>query len=61
MVNLEDPRQREEFRQAVREAIDEWLDKQFAKFGVWSVRSIFAIVLAGVAYLYFKTNGFSLQ
>ena len=39
-------------------AIERWLDKQLAKFGLWTVRGLMAIAIAGVTWFWFHTGGF---
>lgn len=57
---------REEFNQSmqdadmkriVKEAIREWLDEQFAKFGRWSLYTLLALATAAILYLSLTTNG----
>lgn len=38
-------------KEAIKEALQEWLDKQFALFGKWSLAGLFAAGLAGLVYL----------
>jgi hypothetical protein len=38
-------------KQAVKEAIREWLDEIFAAFGRWSITAILAAAFAGLVYL----------
>jgi hypothetical protein len=38
-------------KQAVKEAIKEWLDEQFAAFGKWSFMALMSAAFAGLAYL----------
>lgn len=56
--DLKDDKQKELFRQALADAIDAWLDKQFSKFGKWSLGGLVSIALAGLSYLYLSTHGF---
>lgn len=42
---------RDEYKQVVKDAINEWLDKQFALLGKWALGSIGAAALALLAYL----------
>ena len=49
---------RETQKEAVKEAITEWLDTQFATVGRWTVRGIIAVGLAGLLYAYLVTHGF---
>lgn len=58
MLDFKDPEQKEEFRRMMDDAIDHWMDKQFAQFGKWTVRGILAAVFAGATWLYFHTGGF---
>ena len=48
---------REERKKIVKEAINEWLDCQFAKFGRWTVYGIVSLLLGALVYLFFVTNG----
>jgi len=38
----------EEFKRLVREAITDWLDKQFAAFGRWTAMGMMAMALAAI-------------
>ena len=40
-------------REAIKEAVREWLDAQFAKFGKWTFRSLAAAVFAAVVGAFF--------
>ena len=40
-------------KEIVKEAIDEWLDKQFAMFGRWSFYGLLSLILCGMAYFSF--------
>lgn len=42
---------------AVKEAIKEWLDEQFAKLGKWTLGSLAALGLAALVYLILWANG----
>lgn len=44
-------------KEALKEALTEWLDKQFASFGKWALRSIAATAFAIVIYFYLNTPG----
>lgn len=39
------------FKVAVKEAIQEWLDKQYAAVGRWTVNGLLALALGGLVYL----------
>ena len=43
---------------AIKEAISEWLDVQFAVVGRWTVNGIIAVALAGLLYAWLGTKGF---
>lgn len=43
-----DPQQQKE---AIKEAIQEWLDGALAEFGRWTLKGLAALALAGVLYL----------
>lgn len=47
------------FKAALKEAIDEWLDKKFAQLGRWSVGALMAAAFAGAVYLALKGQGWS--
>ena len=51
---------REEQKAAIKEAISEWLDVQFAVVGRWTVNGILAAALAGLLYAWLTTKGFRL-
>lgn len=40
----------EDEKEILKQAIEEWLDKQFAKFGKWSLT---AIITAGLVWLFY--------
>jgi hypothetical protein len=41
----------DETKQALKEALKEWLDEQFAAFGRWTFYSLLSIVFGGVVYI----------
>jgi hypothetical protein len=49
---------KDEAKAAMKEALNEWLDKQWAKFGKWTAGGILSLALAALAYAYSKTHGF---
>lgn len=59
-VDLEDEKQREVFSKLLGEAIDRWLDKQYAVVGKWTLRGVLATACAAFVYFYFNTKGFRL-
>lgn len=44
-------------KEALKEALTEWLDKQFSAFGKWALRSILAVAFTTLMYLYLMTQG----
>lgn len=50
-------RQREEDKQLIKDAVDEWLDKKFAAFGKWSARALAALLLAAFVYFILWSQG----
>lgn len=42
---------------ALKEALREWLDEQFAAFGKWALRSLVALAFAAIVYLYITSHG----
>lgn len=47
-----------ELKEVVKEAIQEWLDKQYATFGKWSLAGLFSMALAGLLWFWISTHGF---
>lgn len=44
-------------KEAVKEALCEWLDKQFAILGKWTLRGLLSMGMAVLVYLYLTQNG----
>jgi len=44
-------------KEAVKEALKEWLDEQFARVGKWTVHGIIAAGLAALVYFILVHNG----
>lgn len=44
-------------KEAVKAALKEWLDEQFATFGKWSLMSIIAMAFVGFVYLFLGAHG----
>lgn len=51
------PLDKNETKEAVKEAIREWLDEKYSTFGKWSLHGLLAMVMAGVVYLFMISNG----
>lgn len=47
----------DDMKQAVKEALREWLDDQFARFGKWSAGAVAAMGLAALVYFILTMNG----
>jgi hypothetical protein len=46
-------------KEALKEAIHEWLDEQFATFGRWTFKGLLAAAFAGAVYLALKGQGWT--
>ena len=53
--------QKELHKEAIKEAINEWLDKQFIIFGKWSIRGILSIGLSIMLYSYAAAHGWVIK
>lgn len=47
-----------ETKDALKEAMKEWLDEKFASFGKWSLTAMAAVALSWVIYGLISVNGF---
>lgn len=47
----------EEQKNALKQALKEWLDEQFSEFGKWALKGILAAALAGAVYLALAAQG----
>ena len=45
------------YKEAIKEVLEEWLDKQFALFGKWTVTGLVAMAFAGMVYLALSGQG----
>lgn len=52
------PMSKEDMKRVVKDAIKEWLDEQFTRFGKWSMAAIGSAALAGLTYFILKMNGY---
>jgi hypothetical protein len=48
---------KEEAKQAVKEALNEWLDKQWIRFGKWTAGGFLSLAIVVFAWLYQKAHG----
>ncbi|BBB65923.1 hypothetical protein UNDYM_1670 [Undibacterium sp. YM2] len=44
-------------KEILKEALQEWLDKQFALFGKWTLAGLFALAFSGLVYLALSGQG----
>jgi hypothetical protein len=49
---------KDEQKAVVKEALSEWLDKQFATLGKWTFAGVGSVAVAGLLYAYIRTKGF---
>lgn len=45
-------------KEALKEALSEWLDHKFAQFGKWTLTGLFAMAIAGVVWVFLGTHGY---
>ena len=53
--------QKELHKEAIKEAINEWLDKQYILFGKWTIRGIASIGITLVLYSYAAAHGWVIK
>ena len=53
--------QNELHKEAIKEAINEWLDKQYILFGKWSIRGIVSIGISIMLYSYAAAHGWVIK
>lgn len=46
-------------KDAIKEALREWLNEQYAEFGKWTLRSVAALVLAGLVGWWATSHGWT--
>ena len=51
----------EETKEAMKEGLQEWLDKKFMEFGKWRLKGITAMVLVGLVYLWAASHGWIIK
>lgn len=51
------PLDKDETKEAIKEAINEWLEAKYSTFGKWSLHGLLALMLAGGVYLFMIGNG----
>jgi hypothetical protein len=50
---------KEVWKEAIKEAISEWLEAKFAQLGKWTFGGLMAAAFAGAVYLALKGQGWS--
>jgi hypothetical protein len=53
--------QKELHKEAIKEAISEWLDKQFITLGKWTLKGLAAMGLAVLVYLWAAAHGWTIK
>jgi hypothetical protein len=53
--------QKDLHKEAIKEAISEWLDKQFITLGKWTLKGLAAMGLAVLVYLWAATHGWTIK
>jgi hypothetical protein len=53
------PKDGDEQKRLLKEAIDEWLDKKFAQFGLVSFRFVAALIFGALVYYALTTKGWT--
>lgn len=52
---------RDEQKELIKEAIQEWLDKQFTNFGKWTLRGMGSMVFSVLIYFWLQSHGVHLK
>jgi hypothetical protein len=53
--------QKELHKEAIKEAINEWLDKQYILFGKWTLRGFASIGITLILYSYAAAHGWVIK
>ena len=53
--------QKELHKEAIKEAIQEWLDKQYSVVGRWTVKGFRAMFVVAVVYLWAAAHGWTVK
>jgi hypothetical protein len=53
--------QKEIHKAAIKEAISEWLDKQFIVLGKWTLKGLSAMGLAALVYMWAAAHGWHIK
>lgn len=52
-----EPWDEEQFKDAVKEALHEWLEEKYAQFGKWTLHGLLASGVVGLCLFIFWTSG----
>lgn len=53
--------QKELHKEAIKEAIQEWLDKQFITVGRWTIKGFAAMGLVSMLWIYAAAHGWNIK
>tara|TARA_R110000787_G_C13341632_1_gene438239 strand:- start:843 stop:1022 length:180 start_codon:yes stop_codon:yes gene_type:complete len=57
----DDMRAQDHEKEAIKEALSDWLDDKFAEFGRFSLKGILAVSLVAVVYLWSASQGWTIK
>ena len=53
--------QKELHKEAIKEAISEWMDKQYSIVGQWTIRGFRTMLVVAVVYLWAAAHGWTVK
>tara|TARA_R110000796_G_scaffold82281_1_gene180627 strand:+ start:148 stop:327 length:180 start_codon:yes stop_codon:yes gene_type:complete len=57
----DDMRAQDHEKEAIKEALSDWLDDKFAEFGRFSLKGILAVTLVAIVYLWSASQGWTIK
>ena len=48
-------------KEAIKEALSDWLDSKFAEFGRFSLKGLLAVTLVAIVYLWSASQGWTIK
>lgn len=54
-----DRRKNDDVKEALKEALHEWLDQKFMQFGKWSFFGLAALAFGALVYIILRTQGWT--
>ena len=48
-------------KEAIKEALSDWLDSKFAEFGRFSLKGLLALALVAIVYLWSASQGWTIK